>query len=519
METRIIRGGTVIDGTGKPGFRADVEVRGGFIAAIGEIPVRAGEKTLDAEGLAVAPGFIDAHAHSDTSFLADSSYASKLYQGITTEISGNCGSSPFPAPESRQGEDPWQCASFADFLEKAEGGGYRMGVNEAMLVGHGSLREGVMGLADRAPRVEELKEMKRLLRRDLEAGAWGLSLGLEYAPGCYADREELAELARVVREYDGIVTCHMRSEGLRITEAIGELLYIGRVSGAHVHISHLKLDNYRVHGQAPAVWSLTEAARREGVRVTADMYPYAASCTALTIRCPKWSLDGGDEALLKVLRGPRRQEVIESIRAHYFSAQRAETCLFSDDGGLWPEIVGKTLRAVAEDMLVTADYAEAAAEILLRTHAKAWCIFFVMDEQDMLYFLTRDVNIGSDGGALSGDPAKVRIQPHPRVYGAMVEFFRLVREKRFCTLEEAVRRVTGEAAERFGLRDRGLLAVGKRADITVFDPETIAPRATYLTPVRLAAGVRHVLINGVLALKDGVQTEARAGRFLRKWGG
>ena len=514
MEHLIIRGGTVIDGTGNPGFRADVEIRDGIITGVGDIAGGAGAQVLDAEGLVVAPGFIDAHAHSDTAFLMDSSGASKLYQGITTEISGNCGSSPFPAPENDPGTDSWRCVSFTDFLRKFENDDCRMAVNQAMLVGHGSLRESVIGSSDRSPTSEELEKMKNLLRRDLAAGAWGLSLGLEYAPGCFANREELAALAGVVREKNGIVTCHMRSEGLRIEEAIRELLYVGKVSGAHVHISHLKLDNYRVHGQAPAVWNLLETARRDGIRVTADMYPYTASCTKLTIRCPRWSVDGGDEAVLEHLKGPRRREVIEGIRTHYDCAERAETCLFSDDGGLWPEIVGKTLRAVAEELLGTEDYAEAAAEILLRTKAGVSCIFFVMNEQDMLYFLSRDVNIGSDGMALSCDPAKVRVKPHPRTYGAIAEFFRLVREKRICTLEEAVYRVTGKTADRFGIRDRGRLAVGKQADITVFDPERIAPRATYLNPVQPAAGVRHVVIGGNPALENGTQTEARAGRFL-----
>ena len=518
MEDIIIRGGTVVDGTGAPGYKADVEVRGGIITAVGAVPERVGAKILDAEGLTVAPGFIDAHAHSDTSFLLDNSGASKLYQGITTEISGNCGSSPFPAREAACGEDAWKCPSFADFLGRFERGGYKMAVNQAMLVGHGSLRERVIGPEDRPPTKEELTMMRDLLRRDMEAGAWGMSMGLEYAPGCYAGREELAALSRVVREHDGIVTCHMRSEGLRIDEAVRELKYVGQVSGAHVHISHLKLDNFRVHGRAPEVWGLIEEARREGVRMTADMYPYTASCTTLTIRCPRWSLDGGDEKLLRRLEGPERGKIVAGIREHYYNAERADTCLFSDDGGLWPGIVGKTLKAVAEEMLGTDDYAEAASQVLIRTRARAWGIFFVMDEKDMLYFMNRDVNIGSDGRALSGDPEKVRMKPHPRVYGAVAEFFRLVREKKICALEEAVRRVTGSAADRFGLTDRGCLAVGKAADITVFDPEAIAPRATYLDPVRTAQGVRHVIVGGQTALENGVQTAARAGRFLRKRG-
>ena len=220
MERLIIRGGTVVDGTGKPGYRGDVEVRGGIITAVGAVRADPGAKVLDAEGLIVAPGFIDAHAHSDTSFLMDSSGASKLYQGITTEVSGNCGSSPFPAPKDRADPDAWACASFSDFLDRFDRGGWSMAVNQAMLTGHGSLREAVVGPADRPATKGELEKMKALLRKDLSAGAWGLSLGLEYAPGFYAGREELGFLAGAVREFDGIVTCHMRSEGLRIREAV-----------------------------------------------------------------------------------------------------------------------------------------------------------------------------------------------------------------------------------------------------------------------------------------------------------
>ena len=516
MEETIIRGGTLMDGTGRDGFRADVAVSGGRITAIGDLKSQSADRVLDAEGMVVAPGFIDAHAHSDTAFLEDDSSASKLYQGITLEISGNCGSSPFPAPEKGLDREEWLCGSYAGFLRRFEEKGCRMGVSQAMLVGHGTLRESVVGAEDRPATEAELERMRALLRRDLAEGAWGLSLGLEYAPGCFADVRELSFLAGAVKEAGGIVTCHMRSEGLRIREAIGELLEVGRESGAHVHVSHLKLDRAQVHGRAAEVWQMLEKARGEGICVTADMYPYTASSTTLTIRCPRWSLDGGDEALLAMLRGERREEIIAGIREHYPTAERAETCLFSDDAGYWPEIVGRTLRSVAEELLHTRDYAVTVAEVILRTRARAWCIFFVMSEADMLYFLSRDVNIGTDSAAYSGDPARMRSRPHPRGYGALAEFFRLVREKNICTTEEAVRRVTGETAARFGLRERGILAPGRIADITVFDPSAIAPRATYLDPVQLATGVRHVLVNGGIALTDGEQTEYRGGRFLRR---
>ena len=524
MEDIIIRGGTVIDGTGKAGFQADVAVKDGKITAIGDLSGLQAQKILDASGLVVAPGFIDAHSHSDTSFLRDSSGASRIYQGITTEVSGQCGYSPFPALPERMkkttseldGDDDWYCQSFDDFVKRFEASKYEMAVNQAILVGHGSLRAGTIGYEDRQVTPEELEQMKVLLRKDLQDGAWGMSLGLEYSPGFFASSEELRELGKVVKEFDGLIPCHMRNEGMEIDAAIEELLSVGRTSGVHVHVSHLKVDNFRVHGRANEVWAILEKAREEGVNVTADMYPFIASCTNLTIRCPQWSKEGGGRAVVDFLKGPRRQEVIEGIRTHYFNAERAETCLFNSDGGLWPEIVGKTLRWVAEELLHTTDYAEAAAEVLIRTEARAGCIFFVMSEADMLYFLSKDVGIGSDGYAYSGDPAKVPGKPHPRSYAAISEFFRRAREHKLCSLEEAVRRVTSKGADMIGMTDRGRLEVGKVADITVFDPETIGPRSTYLDPIQLSQGVHHVVIAGGVAMENGVQTELRAGKFLRK---
>jgi len=515
MEEIIIRGGRVIDGTGRAAFRADVAVSGGKITAIGDLSCVSAAKELDAASLVVAPGFIDMHAHSDTSFLKDTSGASKLFQGVTTEVTGQCGSSPFPASGDGEGEIR-HCASFEEFAGRFEAEGHEMAVNQAMMTGHGSLRAAVMGYADRKAAPEEIERMRQLLRADLQAGAWGMSMGLEYAPGCFADEQELAALGEVVREFDALMPCHMRSEGLRIDEAIDELTGIAKASGAKVHISHLKLDNFRVHGRAAEVWERIERERLEGVRISTDSYPFTASCTSLTIRCPRWSLEGGEEALLELLQSERRQEIVEGIRQHYFNRERAHTCLFNDDGGYWPEIVGKRLDYVAEEYLHTTDYAEAAAQVLVRTRAQAGGIFFVMDEADMLYFLSRDNGIGSDGWALPGDETLLDYRPHPRSYAALSEFFRLVRERELCTLEEAVRRVTSKAADVLGITDRGRLLEGMAADIVVFDENVIAPRASYLEPVRLSAGMRHILVNGGIAMEDGVQTAWRGGRLLRK---
>jgi len=514
MYDLLIRGGLIADGTGAPLYRGDVALRAGRIAGIGDFAHEKAAKIMDAGGLIVAPGFFDAHAHSDTGFLQDDSGASKLYQGVTTEVTGQCGSSPFPAMAGNQ--DEWQCPSFDAFLQKFDQEGRRMAVNQAMLCGHGDLRAAVLGYQDRQATDAEIERMQHLLRRDLAAGAWGLSLGLEYAPGMFADQRELTALGRVVKEFNGLITCHMRSEGLKIEGAMDELAEVGRRSQAHVHISHLKIDHFSRHGQAQHIWEKLRQIRAGGVELTCDLYPYTASCTSLSIRCPAWSREGGNQALVGRLQGQQRQAIIDGIRSHYFNAQRAETCLFNGDGGLWPQILGKTLRFVAEEYLHTDDYAAAAAEVLIRTQGRAGCIFFVMDEGDMLYFLSQDTGIGSDGWALPGDKAKISNQPHPRSFGAVAEFFRLNRVHRFCTLEEAVHRVTGKAAEMLGMQDRGWLRMGMAGDITVFDPDTIAPRATYLSPVQLAQGVEAVIIGGEIALEHGRQTEKRCGKFLRK---
>jgi len=506
MYDLLISGGMVADGTGRPAYAADVAVCGGKIAAIGDLRGAAAKETLDAGGLIVAPGFIDAHAHSDAGFLKDGSGASKLYQGITTEVTGQCGMSPFPSA---------QFESF-DALARALDDSRGMAVNQAILCGHGSLRAAAVGLEDRAATAAEIEKMRALLARALESGVWGMSLGLEYSPGFFAGKDELHALAGTAAEYGGVITCHMRNEGTEIFAAIDELTEIGRTSGAHVHISHLKIDNYRMHGHAERVWAHIEAARRSGVNLTADMYPFTASSTGLSIRCPKWSREGGDEAVARCLAGPRRAEVIEGIRTHYFNEERAATCLISDDAGFWPEIVGKTLPQIAREILHTEDYAEAAAEILVRTHGRAGGVFFVMSEADMLYFLGQDIGIGSDGYALPCEPEKVGYRPHPRSYAAIAEFFRLAREHRICSVEEAVRRVTKKAADMIGMKDRGMLAPGMAADITVFDADAIAPGAAYMNPIVPAKGVRHVVVGGGTALLNGVQTDWRGGSFIRK---
>lgn len=421
MDDIIIRGGLVVDGSGEPGFRADVAVKDGRIRAIGDLSGEKAARELDASGLAVAPGFFDAHCHSDTTFLLDSSGAAKLYQGVTTEVCGQCGFSPFPAlPEHLAEVDPgegvdqsWYCASFRDFAKRWRTAAGSWASIWRPLRATARCGPAFWAMPTGPLPTKSCAPCRSCCGRIWRPACWGLSLGLEYSPGCFADQKEFAALGRVLKEYDAFLPAHLRNEGEKLPQAIDELLSVGRETGVHVHISHLKLDNYRVHGTAPAIWKRIADAKAAGVNVTADMYPYDACCTYLNNRCPKWALEGGNGAVEQVLAGPRRQEVLDYIRDVYYpNAQRAATCLIQDDAGFWPEIVGHTLQEIADDMLHM-DYPEAAAEILTRTHGLANCIFFVISEEDMLYFLQQDIGIGSDGYSYPDDPKRSPACPIP----------------------------------------------------------------------------------------------------------
>lgn len=523
MQDIIISGGLIADGSGAEPYPGGVAVRDGLITRVGDVSGLHARQTLDAAGLVIAPGFIDAHCHSDVSFIMDKRSQSRIFQGVTTEVCGQCGDSYFPClPEKRElissraelpREEEWAAESFEAFRSHVIRRGIQMSTNLCQLVGHGALRSGVMGKADRAPDASELYTMCRLLERDLAGGAWGLSLGLEYSPGCFSGTDELAALACVVKRHGGIVTVHMRDEGQAIFDAVGEVIEIGRRSGARMHISHLKIDRPVNWGRAREVWELIESARREGIALTADVYPYTASCTGITNRCPKWAIEGGVQSAARFLRSERRGEILAHLAGRFPDAEWARRCLISNTYSRFPEAEGKTLLELSEMLRVS--YAEAAAELIERTDGLADCIFFSIDERDLDYFIRRDVCIGSDGKGYPLDPALVGSEkPHPRYYGAIVRFLRLAREQSLCPVGKAVRRVTADAADMLGLADRGRLVPGLAADITVFDAAGVSDKATYLDPFRRPDGIVHVVVNGHTALCGGVETQACAGEYI-----
>lgn len=525
MYQLLIKNTIVVDGTGAPAYRSDLAVENGKIAKIAlEIEGEA-ELVIDGTGLVTAPGFIDIHSHSDTQFLQDNRGQSRIYQGVTSELAGQCGSTIYPCPTEHMDRireyagkkvEAYASASLAEFLEKVKRNGKDMGTNLIPLIGHGALRCGVMGYENRKASPEELDRMCELLDADMKAGAWGLSLGLGYTPGVSSNQEELCALGAVAAKYDGIVTSHMRYQNLRTPEALEEMYEINRRTGAHVHIAHFKASGRAAWGKAAEFAENVHQAQKAGVHVTADVYPYTAASSGITNSFPKWSIQGGTQTAVRILKDPaQRHMLMEELEKSFQTKEDGEALYVVTTGGRCPEADGKTIWQISRDLGIS--MAEAAAKVCADTDAGATCISFAMCEDDVDVMLSQnDFCIGSDGISYSLSPEDNEGKPHPRNFGTFPRFLRLAREKKLCSLETAVRRMTGQSAEYIGLKDRGILKEGMTADITVFDAETVSDTATYENPFQKPIGIHHVFMAGRPALLYGEQTEERLGTFLLK---
>ncbi|MBC7243249.1 MAG: D-aminoacylase [Anaerolineae bacterium] len=520
----LIRNGRIVDGTGNPWFRADIGIAGGRIAAIRhhlDLPAR---HTIEAEGLTVCPGFIDMHAHSDWWLLTNPLHHPKLLQGVTTELLGQDGFSlaPWPAQEADMlrrlvagmNGNPdlapsWQ--SFAGYLEALNAA--RPSVNALSLVGHGTLRVGVVGMANRPASAAELAEMERLLHQSMEEGAAGLSSGLIYAPCYFAQREELVRLCRVVAGYGGIFVVHLRSEGDRLLEALEEVLDIAAESGVALHVSHFKVFGRPNWGKSILALERLERAREAGIDVTFDQYPYTAGSTSLSVLLPPWAHEGGAEALLARLQDPAAREQMrrdmeqDTSWDNFLAAVGPENIFITwvgSERNRWA--VGKSLLAIAGCMHKPA--AEAVMDLLWEEQLAVTMVDFCMSEEDVERIMRHPLQMVSTDGLLAG-------RPHPRAYGAYPRVLgHYVRERRLLPLQEAVRKMTSLPAQRLGLRDRGLVREGYWADLVIFDPAVVADLATYEAPCRHPAGITHVFVNGVLSAAGGEHLGQRAGRAL-----
>jgi N-acyl-D-amino-acid deacylase len=523
-----IEGATVIDGSGAAGSRGDVGIRDDTIAAIGDLSREPAGSTLRAAGRVLAPGFIDMHSHSDWRLWENRRAESKIRQGVTTEVVGNCGFSPAPASAEflddlrgfalylPKGMDfAWR--SVGDYLRAFDREGTAL--NVVQLVGHGTLRVAAMGFARRAPDPKELARMQRLLADAMEDGAWGLSTGLIYAPGSYAATEEIIEIARVAGRHRGFYASHIRGEGATLLDAVAEAIRVGREGELPVQVSHIKAAGRPNWGKVADALALIDAARAEGLDVMADVYPYTASSTTVRTLLPDWALEGGVDAMLKRLGDP---EVRARIRRELDAPATGQSLL---DRVGWENIMiaSCAMRKDAEGRRLSEigaargmDPLDAAFELIVDEAGKAYMILFQLDENDLRRALAHPaVMIGSDGSSLAPYGALGAGKPHPRSYGTFPRVLgEYAREQRVLALGEAVHKMTGLPARRLGLRDRGVVRPGAKADLVVFDPKRVADQATYEAPHRYPVGVEHVIVNGRLVIKDGEHTGSLPGKLL-----
>jgi N-acyl-D-aspartate/D-glutamate deacylase len=527
----VIRGGTVYDGTGGPGQRADVAIRGDRIAAIGDLAGLPATTAIDATGLAVAPGFINMLSWSTESLLIDGRSQGELREGVTTEIFGE-GSSMGPlTPDMKRraveqmGDLKYSITwtSLSEYLKQLEEQGISQ--NVASFIGATTVREHVIGLEDKPPTAAQLDEMRALVRDEMEAGALGIGSSLIYAPAFYASTDELIELCKVAARYRGKYISHMRSEGNRLLEAVDELIRISREAGIPAEIYHLKAAGRSNWSKMDRVIARIEAARREGLKITADMYTYPAGATGLDASMPPWVLDGGYDAAYKRLADPEmRKKIAAAIRTPsdewenlYRAAGSADRVLlvgFKSEK-LKP-LTGKTLADVAR--MRGEDPVETIMNLVLEDRSRVDTVYFMMSEENIRKQIVLPwVSFGSDAASMSPEPPFTKSSAHPRAYGNFARVLgKYVRDDKALAMPDAIRKLSGLPATNLELDRRGFLKEGMFADVVVFDPATIADRATFENPHQYAVGVRHVFVNGSQVIKDGEHTGRKPGRAL--WG-
>lgn len=541
----LLRNGRVMDGTGNPWFHADVAVKDGRIAGIGHLAEAEAERVIDVRNLVIAPGFIDIHSHCDFILpLPDQADFLRHFvaQGITTLMVGNCGYAPAPINPAtadlmqaytafiKPRALEWRWRTFGEYLDYLDRNGVYM--NTVPLAAHGALRIAVMGFDARSPTNEELREMKRLLAECLEAGAFGLSCGLIYAPGMFATTDELAELGEVLKPHDGLFTFHVRGSSETLIPAANEVVEVARRAGVRVQHSHLEAFGKAHWPKVEETLELHELARREDIDHGFDVIPYTAANTTFLAILPPWSLDGGVAKLLERLRDPetraRIKRDIEEVIPRWptwtpggWPHNLVEATGWKNTWIMWVEseenkhVEGKSLARLAEE--TDKSPFDVAADLILAENGHVTALYLGvsgdLDEEWALRQILQHPRAAIETDAFSLGRGK----PHPGLYGSFPRVLgQYVREEKLLTLEDAVRKMTSLSAERFGLKDRGLLREGYWADITVFDPESVRDNASYLEPEAAPSGIEYVLVNGTLLVDErGTDTETLAGRVLR----
>ena len=525
----IIKGGTVYDGTGGEGHGADVAIRGDRITGVGDFAKASAKKTIDAHGLSVAPGFINMLSWSNESLIQDGRSQSEIRQGVTTEIMGE-GESMGPLNDRMKTrlvreqtdikfEIKWNTlAEYLHYLEKRG-----ISCNVASFLGATTVREYVIGLEDKQPTPEQLDQMRELVRKEMEAGALGIGTSLIYPPAFYAKTEELIELCKIAAKYQGKYISHMRSEGNQLLEALNELIRISREAGIPAEVYHIKASGEKNWPKEDELLARIEAARKEGLEIRANMYTYTAAGTGLDACLPPWTEDGGYPALFKRLRDPEtREKIAAEVRVDsdawenlYLAAGSPERILLAGfkSEKLKP-FTGKSLAEVAKTR--GKDPVETIMDLISEDESRIGTIYYLMSEENVKKELAKPwISFGSDEASQAPEGVFLKSNPHPRAYGNFARVLgKYARDERVITLPEAVRRLSALPATNLGLDHRGFIQDGMFADVVVFDPATIADRATFDKPHQYAVGMKHVFVNGVQVLKDGEHTGAKPGRAL-----
>jgi N-acyl-D-amino-acid deacylase len=527
----IIRGGTVYDGTGSPGRRVDVGIKGDHVTAVGDLGTAGAAKTVDATNLAVAPGFINMLSWSTESLLVDGRSQGEIREGVTLEIFGE-GSSMGPLTDAmkkrmveQMGDLKYEITwtSLSEYLKDLERRG--ISTNVASFIGATTIREHVIGLEDKKPTPEQLNQMRALVKQEMEAGALGIGSSLIYAPAFYASTEELIELCKVAAQFRGKYISHMRSEGNRLVEAVEELLRISREGNIPAEIYHLKAAGQANWTKMDTVIAMIEKARASGVKVTADMYTYPAGATGLDAAMPPWVLDGGyDEAYKRLKDAATRKKIAHAIMTPSKDWENLFLAAGSPDRVLLVEfksdalkpLTGKTLAEAAK--LRNQNVTDTIMNLVLEDRSRVGTVYFMMSEDNIRKQIRLPwVSFGSDAASMAPEPPFTKSSAHPRAYGNFARLLgRYVRDEKVIPLEEAVRRLSGLAATNLELENRGFLREGMFADVVVFDPAQIADKATFEQPHQYAIGMKHVFVNGVQVLENGEHTGAKPGRAV--WG-
>ncbi|MBV8856751.1 MAG: D-aminoacylase [Acidobacteria bacterium] len=527
----VIRGGRVVDGTGRRAFKADVGVRGDRVVRVGAIPADArAKRTIDADGMVVAPGFIDMLGQSEQYVLIDPRAMSKVMMGVTTEVTGE-GGSIAPVNERTLKEDEpfnrrykldvdWR--TLHEYFRRLDLQG--AGVNLATFVGATQVRAYVVGFDNRDPTPDELEQMKKLVAEAMEDGALGLSTSLQYVPARFAKTDEIVELAKVARRYGGIYATHQRSEANALDASLAEVFEIARRANIPAEIWHLKAAYRKNWGRMPQVLAKIRAARARGLDVTADVYPYTAASTSLSACLPPWAIEGGTEKMVARLRDP---ETRARIKADILKDSNEWENIYLGSGGGSGVLIGSVVNRELEGLQGKRvseiakeqgkDELDALFDIVVADRGQTGAIYFMMNEDDLRAALREPfVSICTDSGARAADGPLSGSKSHPRGWGSYPRILaRYVRDEHLLTLEQAVHKMTGQPAARVGLRDRGVLRAGAYADITVFDPARVRDLATFDQPNQYPEGIQYVVVNGQIEVDAGRRTNANAGRPLR----